>query len=129
MNRYSIMIWIISLLILSSCNKERFELLEGKWEVVNVEDINDPYTYEWLFSNGEVIMYRKLKINPGQVSETDRGFYTLDNHPINPRLQISNTSQQLINDNWDILKLDDEQLIIRLEIVGGILYKEFVKII
>lgn len=129
MSRFLIMIWIIPLLILSSCTKDRFELLKGRWEVVNVEDINDPYIYEWEFNNGEVIMYRKLKIHPDQLSETDRGFYTLDNHPINPRLQISNTSQQVINDNWDILKLDEEQLIIQLEIVGGILYKEFIKII
>ena len=113
---------------LTSCMKDKAELLSGTWERVNVENINDPYTHEWVFDNGELIIQRRLKSQPTLSTVSDRGFYLLETNPLKTTLQIMETSNEIMNESWDVIKLDNEQLIIKLDIVGGVLYREFVKI-
>jgi hypothetical protein len=115
-------------LVFTSCQKDKMNLLEGTWEWVNVENINDAYTYEWEFKEGIVTMRRRLKSNPATVVTTDTGVYFLETSPLKTTLQLVDTKQTVINDKWDIIKLDKNQLIMKLDIVGGILLKEFVKI-
>lgn len=128
MNKYSVILLFLTLpLFFSSCSKEKEDLLQGTWERVNVENINDPYTYEWVFDGGELTMYRRLKSNPSILNVTDTGFYLLETTPLRTTLQLVETSNEVWNEKWDVVKLDDGQLIIKLDIVGGILLREFVK--
>jgi hypothetical protein len=117
----------VFMLVLSSCSKDKYEFLEGTWEYVNVQNIDDAYTYEWNFENGTITMYRRIKNSNTRVV-TDKGTYLLDTSPLKTTLMLIDTSQELINQRWSVIKLDRKQLIIKLDIVGGVLYKEFVKI-
>jgi hypothetical protein len=110
-----------------SCSKDKYEFLEGTWEYVNIEDIEDAYIYEWNFDNGELTMYRRLKNSNDRVV-TDKGTFVLDTNPLKTTLTLIDTSQELINQKWDVITLDDKHLIIKLDIVGGVLYREFIKI-
>jgi hypothetical protein len=120
-------ILILLILTSTSCKKEKIDLLEGTWEWVNVENINDAYIYEWNFNNGVLTMQRRLKSNPGAVQITDSGVYIFQASPLKMTLQLVDTRQTIINDKWDVIKLTDSQLIMKLDIVGGVIYREFVK--
>lgn len=129
MNKLSLLIIMAALVALfNSCGKEKSDLLQGSWERVNVENINDAYMYMWEFNNGNLTMTRSPKDLPGSVTITDKGIYVLETNPLGTKLQIIDTSSELYNDRWDVLKLTDEQMIIKLDIEGGVVYKEFVKI-
>ncbi|MFP4065504.1 MAG: hypothetical protein ACLFS0_08400 [Bacteroidales bacterium] len=128
MNKYTIILLFLSTSFLfSSCSKEKEDVLQGTWERVNIENINDPYTYEWVFSEGELTMYRRLKSDPSDFTITDSGFYLLEATPLKTTLQLVETSNEIWNEKWDVVKLDDGQLVIKLDIEGGIIMREFVK--
>ncbi len=128
MNKYYVILLFLTLpVFFSSCSKDEEDLLQGTWERVNVENINDPYTYEWVFSGGELTMYRRLKSNSSILTITDTGFYLLETRPLKTTLQLVETSNEVWNEKWDVVKLDDGQLIIKLDIEGGIIMREFVK--
>jgi hypothetical protein len=127
MYRIKILSLLALLLVLTSCTKDKIDLLEGTWEWVNVENINDGYIYEWKFEDGILTMMRRLKSNPAALETTDTGIYFLESKPLKTTLQLVDTRQSLINDKWDVIKLTKTQLIIKLDITGGILYREFVK--
>lgn len=128
MIRFSVIsFFAILVLVFSSCSKDHEDLLQGTWEWVNVENINDPHTYEWNFEAGDLTMYRRLKTDPSVVSVTDSGYYLLENNPLRTTLQLVDTSNEIWNEKWVVIKLDNEQLIINLDIEGGVLYREFVK--
>jgi len=129
MNKFTLLIVIAGLVaLLNSCAKEKNDLLQGSWERVNVENINDTNMYIWEFDNGDITMSRAPKTNVGSATVTDKGIYILETNPLATKLQIIDTSSELYNDRWDVLKLTDEQMIIKLDIEGGVVYKEFVKI-
>lgn len=128
MNKYYVILLFLTFpLFFSSCSKDNEDLLQGTWERVNVENINDPYSYEWVFNEGELTMYRRLKSNPSIVTVTDTGFYLLETRPLKTTLQLVETSNEVWNEKWDVVTLDNGQLIIKLDIEGGIIMREFVK--
>jgi hypothetical protein len=128
MSRLSIALLIVVFSVsFFSCSKDKYEFLEGTWEYVNVGDIEDAYTYEWNFDNGELTMYRRLKTSNNKVV-TDKGTFVLDTNPMKTTLTLIDTSQELINKKWDVITLDEKYLVIKVDIVGGVLYREFVKI-
>jgi hypothetical protein len=118
---------LVSFLLLSSCQKDKLDLLEGTWEWVNVENINDIYIYEWQFNKGTLTMLRRLKEDPSVVEITDNGIYVLESKPLKTTLQLIDTKNDMINAKWDVIKLTNSQLIMKLDIVGGVLYREFIK--
>lgn len=128
MNKYYVILLFLTFpLFFSSCSKDNEDLLQGTWERVNVENINDPYSYEWVFDEGELTMYRRLKSNPSIATVTDTGFYLLETRPLKTTLQLVETSNEVWNEKWDVVTLDNGQLIIKLDIEGGIIMREFVK--
>jgi hypothetical protein len=89
MNRFLIAATLAFLLFLSySCSKEKHDLIKGSWELVNVQNISDPYAYEWNFEDGELTISRRLKNNPSSITVTDRGFYLLDTNPLKLHLSL-----------------------------------------
>jgi len=116
-----------SLILLQSCNKDNIDLLAGTWEWVNVENINDLYLYEWEFENGNLTIYRRLKTNPGTFSVFDRGFYIVDSNPLRTTLKLTDTANPTWNNQWVVSKLNNSQLIIKMEIEGGVLYREYIR--
>jgi hypothetical protein len=129
MNKYLLLMIAATLLVLTqACLKDKKDLLNGSWERVNVENIDDANAYVWDFNDGELTMKRHPKTDPNAVTITDKGIYVLETNPLGTKLQIIDTSSELYNDRWDVLKLTNEQMIIKLDIEGGVVYKEFVKI-
>ncbi len=127
MNKFLFILSVMALMLAFSCTKENEDLLRGTWERINVADIDDPYFYEWVFDEGELIMYRRLKTDPAVATITDTGFYVLETNPLRTTLQLVDTSNEAWNEKWDVVRLDTEQLIIKLDIEGGVVMREFAK--
>jgi hypothetical protein len=119
---------ISAVLLLSGCRKHSEDLLNGTWEMVNVADINATHTMEWAFENGRVTIFERPVDNPGSRTEVDNGFYVMESTPVKSRLTLFSLSNELWNDNWDVYKLDNSQLILHLDFPQGVLFKEFIKI-
>ena len=96
--------------------------------MVNVADINATHTMEWAFENGRVTIFERPVDNPGSRTEVDNGFYVMESTPVKSRLTLFSLSNELWNDNWDVYKLDNSQLILHLDFPQGVLFKEFIKI-
>lgn len=111
-----------------ACKKHTEDILSGTWEVVNVEDIYAPHTDEWEFNDGALTMYRRSKANTSDAVIHDSGVYLFESTPIKSTIRLFDTSNEIWNGNWNVVKLNDENMVIQLDIVGGVLYKEFVKI-
>jgi hypothetical protein len=125
---FYLLLIVASMLMLGSCAKDKTAFIEGTWVWVNVENINDNFTYEWEFiSDGSLIQSRRSKDNISNVVQTGKGKYLLDTSPLKTTLRLIDTPSPVMNDRWDVQRLDSRQLIIKLNIEGGILYKEFIK--
>lgn len=119
---------ISAVLFLPGCKKHSEDLLAGTWEYVNVADINAPHTIEWVFEEGSLTIYHRSNENTDDIEEIDTGFYILESNPVGSTLRLFNTSNSLINGNWDVITLDNSKLILHMDIPGGVLFKEFIKI-
>jgi len=118
----------LTFLCFSGCRKHSEDLLTGRWEKINVADIHSPVVVEWEFDNGVVTMFERPKESPGNFTKIDEGFYVLESTPLSTTLRLLNTSNELWNDNWDVSTLDNSLLILHLQVTGGVMFKEFVKI-
>jgi len=129
MNRLSIIPAIVIIfLIFAGCSKLKEDMLEGTWELVNVADIEATHFFEWDFSNSVLTITRVLKSNPSSRVVTDTGLYRLKTSFTSTELRIDNTSVQLYNNDWDIIELRKDRFSMKMDIEGGILYREFSKI-
>ena len=124
-NRLYIIIALL-LLITASCRKDKNDLLRGVWQQINVADINDPYIYEWEMSGGNLNIYRRLKEDPSNEILTDKGNYILETG-IGTKLRLMDLSNPLYNAAWDVVRLNESILVIKLDIVGGVILLEFEK--
>ncbi len=116
------------ILVLSGCKKHSEDMVRGTWEFVNVADIEAPHTIEWVFEDGNLSIYHRSTSNPEDLTLRDTGFYILESTPFNSTIRLLNTSNSLWNNHWDVVKLDSSHLILHMDIPGGVLFKEFVKI-
>jgi hypothetical protein len=129
MYRILLFSWLAaSLLLFSSCKKDFQDLIQGRWERVNVENVNDPNVQEWVFENGEFNVYRRPQSNTSGMTVIDNGIYVLDSTPFKHTLKILNSNNELFNENWDIVELTNEKFIIKRSLTGGIILLEFVKL-
>ena len=116
------------LLLFSGCKKHTEDMVEGTWEFVNVADIEALYTIEWVFEDGNLRIYHRSKANPESLTLLDTGFYILESAPVKTTIRLLGTSSSLWNNHWDVVKLDSSYLILHMDIPGGVLFKEFIKI-
>jgi len=129
MYRTLFFLWIAaSLLIFSSCSKDYDDLIQGRWERINVENVNDPNIQEWVFENGEFSVYRRPKENTSNITKIDGGIYVVDSAPFNHTLKILDSNNELYNENWNIVELTSEKFIIKRSLTGGVIILEFVKL-
>ncbi|MBW6480394.1 MAG: hypothetical protein K0B37_13285 [Bacteroidales bacterium] len=119
----------IGLLVLfAGCKKHSEDMVAGTWELVNVADIEAPHTTEWVFEDGNLRIYQRSKANPEDLTLIDTGYYILESTPFKTTIRLLNTSNSLWNNHWDVVQLDGSFLILHMDIPGGVLFKEFVKI-
>jgi hypothetical protein len=116
------------LLLFQGCRKHSEDMVAGTWELVNVADIEAPHTTEWVFENGNLSIYQRSKANPNDLTLRDTGFYILESTPLKTTIRLLSTSNPLWNNHWDVVQLDKSYLILHMDIPGGVLFKEFVKI-
>lgn len=115
------------LLSVSSCIKNYEPELEGIWDVVNVADMNneDPPPQEWHFNSNTVQIFNVY--SPGQLFEIDSGRFVLRNTLGGLYLQIEEMTDGRYNDDWEVLLLKKDKLIISVQIPGEVIYKEFTR--
>jgi hypothetical protein len=114
--------------LFSGCHKEKYELLQGNWQEINVADIEATHYNEWNFDNSVLTITRVLISNPAIRTVTDTGLYRLKTSVFGMELRIDNTSYELFNDDWRIIDLSRDRFYMKLDIPGGIIYREFIKI-
>ncbi len=119
---------ILFFLVFQSCQKNINENIAGRWEKVDVTQTNPSRVTFWDFESGKLIIYRAPADDPASVSVVDSAFYAINGNPVNSKLVLFDAGNDLYNGEWDIVKLNDEQLILNLDIEGGVLFEEFTKI-
>ncbi|MCK9612604.1 MAG: hypothetical protein PHR81_06555 [Bacteroidales bacterium] len=113
-----------------SCTKSSVEnKLQGKWKYVNVENFYDTtYVEDWEFkSGGELIIhYRDLQWmgNPDTVVEY-KGFYSMDSYEKFTVSGIENPHLPYYNCQWEIVKMNNNILMIVNNVEGGLYFREF----
>lgn len=120
---FALLFWV-----LPSCKKSINENISGRWEKVDVTQIEPSNVSFWDFDSGKLIIYRTPANDPATVSVVDSAFYTISGNPLKSKLVLFDAGNDLYNGEWDIVKLNDEELILNLDIEGGVLFEEFVKI-
>ncbi len=125
----SIFILFALLILLGGCTKKYEERLEGKWEWVDVVDINSTMVEEWHFIDFNFTIIRYERSNPEDSWIYEQGTFFLDWGVFGTYLNIEGTSIDSYNTEWDVIKLSNDELIISNDIDGGIMYKEFIKLI
>jgi hypothetical protein len=124
---YSTPALCILLLLFISCGKEKQEFLEGNWELINVGDIDDTHYDEWNFDNSVLTISRVSKLTGSRFPPHDSGNYRLKTSVFGSRLRIDNTNYSTYNNDWDIVDLKKSRMTMKMDIEGGMLYKEFRK--
>ncbi|MFW5757053.1 MAG: hypothetical protein ACOCUQ_02595 [Bacteroidota bacterium] len=104
------------------------DLITGRWEKVDVTQIEPSEVSFWDFDSGKLIIYKAPVNDSTSVSVVDSAFYSISGNPLKSKLFLFDAGNDLYNGEWDIVKLNDEELILNLEIEGGVLFEEFVKI-
>ncbi|SRR6056297_2795987 len=119
---------VLFFLVFPSCQKSINENITGRWEKVDVTQIDPSTVSFWDFDSGKLIIYRAPANDPAAVSIVDSAFYAISGNPLKSKLVLFDAGNDLYNGEWDIVKLNDEELILNLDIEGGVLFEEFVKI-
>ncbi|MFW5777827.1 MAG: hypothetical protein ACOCW7_01525 [Bacteroidota bacterium] len=114
--------------VLPSCQKSMNENITGRWEKVDVTQIEPSTVSFWDFDSGKLIIYKAPANDPAAVSVVDSAFYAISGNPLQSKLVLFDAGNDLYNGEWDIVKLNDEELILNLDIEGGVLFEEFIKI-
>ncbi len=106
--------FISSCFILLSCNKEEKieQDIQGKWNVINVIDVNDPVKYQWSFDNTLLYVLSK-HLDSLQWDTTDVGDYYIETPTLKRNLiSFSGFHGVSINGEYKILTFNEEMLII-----------------
>lgn len=119
---------VIFLAALPGCTKTYEERLEGVWEWVDITNINAEVIEEWHFIDNEFKIQRYNVNNMDSVWTYESGSFFVEANLFGKYLHISETTINSYNTKWDIIKLEDDILIMSNDVDGGILYKEFTKL-
>ncbi len=105
---------ISSVLLIISCNKEEEieQDLQGKWNVINVIDVNDPVKYQWSFENTQLYVLSK-HLDSLQWDTAAVGDYLIETPTIKRNLiHFSGFKGVSINGEYKILTFNEDMLII-----------------
>ncbi|MDX9942654.1 MAG: hypothetical protein RBS53_10595 [Bacteroidales bacterium] len=123
-----ILLSALILLLFSGCKKQEYEdRIVGVWEVVNVADIDPGQGEVWEFFDNNIDVFRYPIGDYENRYLYDNGKYVVERKGLTMYLKLANLKNSTFNTSWDIFKLDRDNLIISIEVPGGIFYKEFVK--
>lgn len=115
-------------LVLGGCRKSLFEeRIEGDWQVVNVTDIDPSQGELWRMQSNNLSIYRYNKANPDNRWLQQQGKYVIERRDTRIFLKLANLNYTTFNTSWEIFRLTKNQLVISIEVPGGIFYKEFVR--
>ncbi len=115
-------------IMLGGCSKSLFEeRIEGLWSFVNVVDINPAKGELWEMQNNNLNIYQYNKATPENRWLVQQGKYVIVRRGTKLFLSLANLNYSTYNTSWEIFKLNNRELIISMEVPGGIFYKEFVK--
>lgn len=114
--------------LIGGCSKSHFEeRVEGLWERVNVADIHATQGELWELQNNHLNIYHFNKANPENKWLVQQGKYLIIRRGTKVFLKLANLSYSTYNTSWEIFRLNKTELVISIEVPGGIFYKEFIK--
>jgi len=118
----------LALLFGAGCAKEKYEKLEGRWEVIDVANIESTHFTEWTFENAVLTISYVSRTNPTDRTIINSGNYELKVGVLGTKLVISNATG-LYNGEWDFTELRKDRFSIKMEVTGGVIIREFKKIL
>lgn len=118
----------ISLVTLTSCDKQNEQDLIGEWELLSKP--NENYSYKWIFNGSKVTLMATDVHEPydGEFDTCVIGNYILKNGVLTVASANNYCSYMTYVGDWDIQKLDVEFLTMRHETNTGTLWYEFQKV-
>ena len=67
----------LALIFGAGCTKEKYEKLEGRWEVIDVANIESTHFSEWTFENAVLTIYWVSRTNPDDRIIINSGNYEI----------------------------------------------------
>lgn len=121
---------ISGFLLFLSCDKEETieQDLQGRWNVINVIDVNDPVKYQWSFETTQLYVLSK-HLDSLQWDTAAGGDYSIETPTLKRNLLYFSGFQGVsINGEYKILTFDEEMLIIIREEEGLWKYVEMTRV-
>ena len=112
----------------AGCTEEKYEMLEGRWEMIDVANIESTHFAEWNMENTVLTISWVSRTNPADRNIINSGNYELKPGVFGTKLVISNTTG-LYSGEWDFIELRKDRFSIKMEVLGGMIYREFKKIL
>ncbi len=118
----------------TSCGKAQLNKLEGTWEYINFDDLqNLQFRYTWVFESGEIRVNRYPAPSPAdpfpQPEHVNSGSYNSKTGFTNATIEIydlTDDRQNIIFEaNWEIADISGEVLRIQTKDIGGHVIREF----
>lgn len=122
------------ILTTSSCSKNQLGKLEGTWEYINFDDLDNlEYTYTWIFDAGEVRVNRYAAPSPSnpfpEPEHVNTGSYNTKSGFSKASIEIldlADDRQNIIFEaTWTIADIDNDVLRLSTKDIGGHVIREF----
>ncbi|MFO7977108.1 MAG: hypothetical protein R6U64_00495 [Bacteroidales bacterium] len=115
-------------LTFTACQKNYEPMVEGIWDEVMVGDIDTIKPQEWHFIENEIHIYSyRDNEEPKELHKRDSGKYILRNTIKGLYMRMAEMNDQRYNNDWEVMKLEKQRMIISVEVPGEVIYKEFTK--
>ena len=121
-------IFLLGAVLLGACTQDYEPMIEGIWDEINVEDIEASREQEWHFKGNVVKIFRYDKNDPDKkLYPVDNGRYLVRKTPQGAKLRLTEMGDNRFNNDWEIIRLRKDKMIISVEVPGEVIYKEFIK--
>ncbi|HAP69684.1 MAG TPA: hypothetical protein DCR04_08165 [Flavobacteriales bacterium] len=115
----SALLFVIPLLLFSSCAQTEISKLDGNWRLFWINDLSDPDVYIWQFADGELTIIQFEPDNPNGATVAGRAQYETSSEFLAARVSISghvqsasagSVNSMISNGVWTIDKINGEVL-------------------
>ncbi len=117
--------------LLVSCSKaQTLVKILGTWEMVNVTDVGSEIGEDWVFDVDDIMeIHQYYKTNPDTLISRWQGRYQVNIDVYKKYVDIYGFSggMDYMNTDWEIVKSNNDVLILVNDRENGLLIKEFVK--
>ena len=124
-----LLIFVVLISLVTSCNKQNKEYLLGDWDLISKP--NEDVHYVWSFTETKVAVMAtdadENSIATGELDTCAYGSYILKNGVLTMALPAVACRGSVFSGDWDVQNLTDQYMTIRLETASGSHWYEFKK--